>query len=359
MKVLIFGGTGSVGIQTLKVLKSLKHKIIAISFFNHNKLANKLKKQYHIEYLLDLKTLSINDVDQFIKQHHVDLIVNAISGLSGLNYSLLTIKNKIDLALANKESLVIAGQFLIPLAKQNNVNIYPIDSEHSALKCLIDNSKIPIKKYFITASGGKFFNYSYEQLKHIKYIDAITHPNWKMGNKITIDSSTLINKAFEIVEAYWLFNKKVKVLLQPQSEIHALIINKHKNVDCFISKPDMKINIALAINKFKNSNCYIQKFNSLKDINYKLFPFKHKYLIGYKYANLMLKHIKSSIPIIITVADEIAINLFQQNKIRFLDIYKYIDKTIKKFKDYKISIIEDIYTLINSIKGFLKTNVSI
>lgn len=354
MKVIIFGGTGSIGTQSLSVLKKQNHEILAISFFNNKKLANQLKTQYNIKYLIDLKHSTKKEVNAFIKKHKPDLIINAVSGVAGLRFSLLAIKNKIDLALANKESLVTAGQFIIPLAKKNKVNIYPIDSEHTALKFLIDNADKQIKDYYITASGGKFLNSSLKKLNKITFLEASVHPNWDMGYRITVDSSTLINKSFEVIEAYWLFNKKVKVLIQPQSHVHALLINKDKSVNCFISDCDMKISIALAINKFQTKpDTYIKKYKRIKDVDYQLLPIKSKHLKGYKYAQLMLNDVNGATPIIINAADEVAIELFKQNKIKFLDIYKVIDNCLKKFKNYPVKTVNDVFKLTEIVKKYI------
>lgn len=199
MKILICGATGNIGQQVIKYIKKTNHQIIGISYFHNFKLAETIKSKY---FYSPINHSNVNSYEELIVKSRPDIIVNAIIGFAGLKITLLSIKHKIDLALANKESLVVAGQFVMRLAKKNGVNIYPIDSEHASLMQIIKYKGNKFKQLYITASGGLFYNTPKNQMKNISYQQAINHPTWKMGAKISIDSSTLMNKCFEIIECY-------------------------------------------------------------------------------------------------------------------------------------------------------------
>ena len=363
MRILIFGATGSIGQSTIELIKkySRRYHLVGISYFHNCKLAYKIKKQFNLRNNQVFCSLNKDDnqINNFIKVNKPDIIVNAISGLNGLKYTMLSIENKIDIALANKESLVSAGKFIMQLAQKNKVHIYPIDSEHSSLSYLLNvNKKNSIKHLMITGSGGPFFHYSANQLKSVSYNDAINHPNWKMGNKISIDSSTLINKAFELVEAYWLFPKyKTVAINDPFSQIHSGIIYKNDTGIVFKSKPDMKMFIEMALNKFKCLKKFDKhiEFLDLNEVHTLLSnSLFHNYLLGLNYAKLIIENINTAIPPIICIADEISINKFKNNEIKFLQIYTFIDKLVNSYKSFNIKSPSDIFNLYWLINSSLK-----
>lgn len=197
MRITIFGATGSVGQQVIKYLRHTKHDVVGISYYKNIILAKNIKVSY---FYSPINKSNVASFEQLIIKSKPDLIVNAIVGFDGLEITLLSIKHKINLALANKESLVVAGQFVTKLAKKNKVNIYPIDSEHTSLMHIIKNRQSKFKRLYITASGGPFYNA--KRLDKITFRQAINHPTWKMGHKISMDSATLMNKCFEIIECY-------------------------------------------------------------------------------------------------------------------------------------------------------------
>lgn len=332
-KIVIFGATGSIGTSVLKVIKNNKDfKLVGFGYYANQTKAKKIKQQFHVRNVLQGDNPS--EIDKFIKITNPDLILNAVSGSLGIIFSYLTITNKKTLILANKETLVCCGKQIISLAKKNKVKIYPIDSEHSAIYSLLQqkpNDK-KVKEIIITASGGNFYNFSYKKLINVKYKQAISNPNWVMGEKVSVDSSTLINKAFEIIEAYWLFpNYKTKALLQRDSKVHGIVKYTDNSIDAYIAQADMCLPIKNALYEYKiDDSSHIFHYKNIKDIEYELKPISNKYLKGYSYAKIMLKNINSPLPAIINYADEKAIQLFKDNKIKFLDIYKYIDNYIIK-----------------------------
>ncbi len=332
-RLIIFGTTGSIGTSVLKVIKNNKDfKLVGFGYHVNQAKAKKIKQEFNVKNVLQGDNPT--KIDQFIKRTNPDLILNAVSGSLGIIFSYLTIANKKTLILANKETLVCCGKQITSLAKKNKVKIYPIDSEHSAIYSLLKqkpkNKKI--KEIIITASGGNFYNFSYKKLFNVKYKQAISNPNWVMGEKVSVDSSTLINKAFEIIEAYWLFpSYKTKALLQINSKVHGIIKYVDNSVDAYIAPADMCLPIKNALYEYKiDDSAHIFHYRTIKDIEYELKPISNKYLKGYSYAKLMLKNINSSLPAIINYADEKAIQLFKDNKIKFLDIYKYIDSCVIK-----------------------------
>ncbi len=353
MKILILGTTGNIGTQTLKALNK-NHELVGISFFNNLKLAKTIIKKYQLKYYYSpvfLKESTTKSYDELIKKTKPDLVVNAISGFNGLQATIACLNAKKKIALANKESLVMAGKFIKTIAKKNDVKIYPIDSEHASIyetiKNYPDNS---INQIIITCSGGSFYHTQDEDLKKIKYQDAIKHPNWDMGNKISIDSSTLINKCFELVEAYWLFNcKKVKALYHPQSIVHSIIEFKNHMYMSLWSKPNMLLAIQLALNEFKNIDKALIEPIDFNKLNLEFQEIDCKKWKPIQWAYEIINDQNNNLGIIINVANEIAIEKFKYGEIKFNEIISYIQNNIKKYSKFKIKNINQIQSLIDLI----------
>jgi 1-deoxy-D-xylulose-5-phosphate reductoisomerase len=199
MKIIIFGATGSIGQQSIDIIKESQHQLVGISYYHNVFLASKINAPF---FFSPINQSNVSSYEDLIIKSKPDLIINAVSGFDGLEISLLSIKHKINLALANKESVVVAGSFLFKKAKLNGVTIYPIDSEHTSLMHIIRNHQQEFKRIYITASGGHFYNKKNSEINTVSYNQIIKHPTWKMGEKISIDSSTLMNKCFEIIECY-------------------------------------------------------------------------------------------------------------------------------------------------------------
>lgn len=352
MKILFFGLTGSIGQSYLK--DHNHHKIVGFSYNNNEILAKKLIKKYKIKYYYSSsqKLSNTKSIDDLIEKTNPDLIVNAVSGYDGLAYTLKAIQFKKNIALANKESLVMAGNIITKLIKKYNLKLFPIDSEHSSLYELFMRSDInKIKKLYITCSGGSCYNKTKNELNNIKYKDVIKHPNWNMGEKISFDSATLINKCFEIVEAYYLFNfKNIEALYHKQSIVHSLIEYKDNTIFANMSHPDMAISLSLATNNFIKKDYAIIKPLSFKQLNISFEEIDMNRFKPIKWAYDIINDKNHCLGTIINFANEKAINLFKQNKIKFTDFYNVIEYYIKKYSNYKIKNVIDIYKLLEILK---------
>jgi 1-deoxy-D-xylulose-5-phosphate reductoisomerase len=353
--MVVLGSTGSIGKNTLKIAKKFNIEIEALVAGNNAKELNKQIKKFKPKYVVvkdkeTAKKINFKDIKygkeailEVIEKSKSDLIVNALVGESGLEPTLFAQKLNKKIALANKESLVIAGKF-IDISK-----ITPIDSEHFSLWYLLKDKSF--KKLYITASGGALRDWKIKDLKKATIKDVLKHPNWKMGVKITIDSATMVNKLFELVEARWLFNtSKIKAIIEPTSTIHALVEHIDGSISAHLSKTDMKLPIAYAIlNKvdtqiLKPLNLY--KLNiSFKKISKKRYPI-------WEIKKEVLKNPQSAA--IVNFANEFLIEKFLQKKIGFVDISKRILKCYEKFKDTNISSIEDIKLLKKEVISFCK-----
>lgn len=354
MRILVFGATGSIGKQTIEVIRHLKYQLVGISFYSNKKLARKIIDKNNVKYFyspLDSKS-SVKSYQELINKSRPDLIVNAVIGFAGLELTLLALKNKITLALANKESLVVAGKFVKQLANKNKVKILPIDSEHAAIYQALNNKSKYLKNIYITASGGPFYNR--KNLSNISYKQAINHPNWNMGPKISIDSATLMNKCFEIIETYWLYNtKNVIPIYHPQSIVHSMVEFKDNSIVAIMSKPNMQLPIQLALNNFKEDKPSLTNKLSFSNLNLNFDYIDQNKFLPIKWANEILKNPDSSLPIVINAANEEAIKLFAKNKIKFNEIIKLIEFTINNIKIIKVTNIQQVYVIDQLVRKFV------
>lgn len=363
-KIAILGSTGSIGVNSLEVLKNNSDKFV-VNYLTTNKNVELLAKQTKIfkpkaVVILDeniaksskhlfsdsIKVYSgLKSLHEIVKQNDIDIVLNALVGFSGVIPTYNSILSGKNILLANKETLVAAGEIIMPLAKKNNVSIIPIDSEHSAiLQCLIGEENNQVDKIYLTASGGAFLNHSINELKAVTIKQALKHPNWSMGSKITIDSATMMNKGLEVIEAHWLFNlspKKIKILIHPQSIIHSMVEFSDGSIKAQLGVPDMKIPIqyALSFPKRFNSNFKRIDFSKLKTLNFSEPDFKKYPSLNFAYDALNLG---GTIPAILNASNEIAVEKFLKNKISFLEIFNLIEKTVSKIKNIKRPTINDI-----------------
>lgn len=348
--IAILGSTGSIGTQTLEVIAAYpeKYKVLGLSAgsninllveqikefspkmvsVKNKELADKLKNNiddkikilYGKEGLLEIATL-----------HDVDVLVSAVVGSVGLQPTIEAIKCRKKIALANKETLVSGGHIVMDLADKYNVPIVPIDSEHSAIfQCLNGENKDEINKLVITASGGSFRKKSREELKSVTVKDALNHPNWSMGAKITIDSATMMNKGFEVIEAHWLFDmpySKIDVIVHPESIIHSMVEYNDKAVIAQLGTPDMKIPIQYALSypyrlKLDSKSLNLKEIGSLNffEPDYERFPcLKMAYQCGIEGGTL---------PTVLNAANEVAVEAFLNNKVPFIAIEYLIESAL-------------------------------
>ena len=273
---------------------------------------------------------ALNNFNQFCNP---DLVVTALVGKSGLIPTINAIENNIDVALANKETLVVAGDIIMKLSEKNNVKIYPVDSEHSAIfQCLTGEDYNTIEKIILTASGGPFRNKKINEFKNIKKKEALNHPNWEMGDKITIDSSTLMNKGLEVIEAKFLFNidiDMIEVVIHPQSIIHSMVEFIDGSIKAQMGEPDMKLPIQYALGFPRRLKNNYDRFNFFK--NNKL-TFEKPCLDTFQNLKLAFDAGKSggNSPCILNASNEIVVEAFLQEKISYLDMTKIIKESLNK-----------------------------
>ena len=352
-KIAILGSTGSIGTQTLEVIsdhddkfrvellsanknyelliqqaKNYKPKAIIFGDITHKKILNENLKSESIDIFFGDDAL--NNFNQFCNP---DLVVTALVGKSGLIPTINAIENNIDVALANKETLVVAGDIIMKLSEKNNVKIYPVDSEHSAIfQCLTGEDYNTIEKIILTASGGPFRNKKINEFKNITKKEALNHPNWEMGDKITIDSSTLMNKGLEVIEAKFLFNidiDMIEVVIHPQSIIHSMVEFIDGSIKAQMGEPDMKLPIQYALGFPRRLENNYDRFNFFK--NNKL-TFEKPCLDTFQNLKLAFDAGKSggNSPCILNASNEIVVEAFLQEKISYLDMTKIIKESLNK-----------------------------
>lgn len=352
-KVAILGSTGSIGTQTLEVISDNKNIFeveLLTAFSNHTLLINQalLHKPKAIIFgdrskekviLNSLKNEEIEiyfgeeSLNNFLNYCNPDIVLTALVGKSGLIPTINTIKKGIDLALANKETLVVAGSIINKLCKEKKVNIYPVDSEHSAIfQCLVGESRDTIDKIILTASGGPFRNKKLNELKNISKKEALNHPNWEMGEKITIDSSTLMNKGLEVIEAKFLFDidiQKIKVVVHPQSIIHSMVEFNDGSIKAQLGEPDMKLPIQYALFSGKRLK---NKFTHYDFIKNNTLTFEEPCLKTFNNLKLAFDAGKlgGNAPCILNASNEIVVDAFLNEKIRYLDMTKIIEDSLNK-----------------------------
>ena len=363
-KINLLGSTGSIGRKTLKILKKnfSNYKINFLLAKNNYKLlatqANKnnpnivgiLNEKFYKKlksniYNKKIKIVCGIDCYEILKRS-VDFSIIAISGISSLKSIQFSIKFSKKIGIVNKESIVSAGNFIIDIAKKNNTKIFPLDSEHYSIYNFLENckNKNNISKIILTASGGPFLYKSKDYLNNVKLKDTLNHPTWKMGIKNTIDSSTMINKCLEIIEAHYLFGfkySKLDIIIHPESLIHSVIKNNDGTLISNISNNDMSIPIyAILSNNINSENPYNNlDLTKIKSLNF-IKPDKNKFE-SLKIFDQINKNSPSEI-IIFNTSNEYAVNLFIQNKIKFVEITKIIKKSLNELEKSNIHNINDV-----------------
>lgn len=377
--ISILGATGSVGTQTLQVIKNEKNKFKLIAF-SANKSYEKIIKiikefnpkcvaVVHKETCLKVKEYCTHEnikieIFQGLKGltaiatlKEVDIVVTSVVGMVGLVPTLDAIKAGKDIALANKETLVTGGKIVMEEAKKNNVNILPVDSEHSAIfQCLQGNNKKDINKILLTASGGPFRGKKIQELASVTPEIAIKHPNWSMGRKISIDSSTLVNKGLEVIEAHWLFNvdyEDIQVVVHPESVIHSMVEYKDGSVLAQMSCADMVLPIQYALNYPKREKSLINKLDFYKIKN---LTFEKPDMVNFKGLKLAYECGKKGgiMPTIFNAANEEAVQLFLNCKIDYLKIIYIIEECINKFENKENIDLETILNYEKMVKSFIE-----
>ena len=359
-KIIILGSTGSIGQNTLRIaeLNAYKIEIFAITGYKNIHLfidqILKFRPKYAIledEVLASMIKTKTNHVGTTIlsgkNAYHnlaneidkVDFLMSAISGTAGILSTMELLPKCRILCIANKESIILAGEHIIEKAKEFNVKIVPVDSEHNATIQIMKNvNKDNIEKLILTASGGMLLNKSINDLKNVTFKDINQHPNWNMGSKINIDCSSMANKALELIEANILFDlsyKKLDAIIHPQSIIHSILEMKDKSMTTYMSQPNMQLYIKNAIFEEENVKTDMQKIDLIDIKNLTFQDIDHEKFKSFYLGKFALKKGRKE-QIIFNAANEIATKKFMQNEINFLDISRIIEECLSK--DYSINI---------------------
>ena len=376
-KIAILGSTGSIGTQTLEVARENKDlDIVGLAAGNNVKLLETQIREFHprkvavwteekaAELRLLISDLNVEIVTgmegliEIAEMEEVEILVTAIVGMIGIRPTIAAIQAGKDIALANKETLVTAGHIIMPLAKEYNVKILPVDSEHSAIfQCLNGENHGQLSKILLTASGGPFRGRKRAELENIQVEDALKHPNWAMGRKITIDSSTLVNKGLEAMEARWLFNvdmDHIQVVVQPQSIIHSAVEFVDGAVIAQLGTPDMKLPIQYAIyypeRRFLPGDRL--DFWKLKQIT-----FEEPDLETFTGLSLAFEAAKrgGNIPTVYNAANEKAVAKFLNREIRYLEITEIIGECMESIKKIDAPNVEEILETEASVYEFIES----
>lgn len=361
MRIIVCGATGSIGQQALDVIKKENYELVGFTFNSNVNLASKILKDFPNTLCYSSSKDKLNnvyDLDAMIDKTKPDMILNAVVGFAGLKVTLKAIEKNIDLALANKESLVVAGWLIKKLLLNSKSKIYPIDSEHSSLYDMLINNKKNVESITLTASGGPFFDKPFSKLKNVDFEKASKHPTWKMGYKISIDSATLMNKCFEIIEAYYLFNtNSIKVLRHKDSIVHSIVSFEDGSNWLNTSLPDMKWAIQMGLSKYRSNQKIIKNLNFEK-LNLSFEKVDSNKWLPIKWAFEFIETSNYTIPIVLNSANEELIELFKNKKIKFTDIISNLEKNVQKFKELKVNNLKDIYFLDYLVKESIRKEFS-
>lgn len=352
-RIALLGSTGSIGTQTLDVISRFpeEFKVEVLTAGNNLRLLAQQAEKYlpdsvvignpiHYHQLKEaLKDLPVKvyagdeAIEQVVRGSTIDLVVAAMVGYSGLKPTISAVKAGKKIALANKETLVVAGEIIKKLVRESGSRIIPVDSEHSAIfQCLAGESGNPVDKITLTASGGPFLNYTKEMLRDVKPHEALKHPNWDMGNKVTIDSASLMNKGLEVIEARWLFDllpEQIKVIIHTQSIIHSLVHFADGSVKAQLGLPDMRVPILYALSYPDRLASDLPKLDLEK---YPTLSFAEPDPIRFRNLSLAYEALRQggNMPCIMNAANEAAVSAFLSGKIGFLQMPDVVEYTMEK-----------------------------
>ncbi len=359
-RLAILGSTGSIGQQTVDVVRTFPHRFHIVGLTageNIDLLARQINEfkprfVYYKNCRQDQKQDRLADakykllsLEEIAGHPDVDVVVVATSGKLGLSATLAAIKAGKTVALANKEALVMAGEIITGLANLHGAQILPIDSEHSAIWQCLNNEKQPAAQLILTGSGGPFRNYSLAQLKKVTVEEALNHPSWRMGRKITIDSATLMNKGLEVIEAHWLFNmpyENINVVIHPESIIHSMVEFRDSSVKAQLSCPDMRLPIQYALaypDRLSNPKLPRLDWSSISNLS-----FEQPDLYKFPCLRLAIEAGEKggTYPAVLCAADEMAVGLFLAQRIKFVDIAKLIEQALEQHQPITSPSLEEI-----------------
>lgn len=365
-KIAILGSSGSIGTQALEVIQEHPDRFeveVLTANGNADLLIAQTKKfkpntvviADEAKYLYVKEALSKEDVHVFageaalsevMEMQSIDMVVTGVVGFAGLKPTMTAINAGKQIALANKETLVVAGELATKLAKEKNVNIFPVDSEHSAIfQCLAGEYGNPIEKIYLTASGGPFRGWSSEKLANVTKEQALKHPNWEMGAKITIDSASMMNKGLEVIEAKWLFGLKaeqIDVIVHPQSIVHSIVQFEDGSMKAQMGLPDMKLPIQYALAYPQRLKSSFKRFNFL---NYSSLTFEAPDTKTFRNLALAFEAMKrgGNAACVLNAANEIVVDAFLKNKVKFLEMSDIIEKCLSDVQFIAVPSLEDYF----------------
>jgi 1-deoxy-D-xylulose-5-phosphate reductoisomerase len=378
--IAILGSTGSIGRNSLEVIKNLGGQF-RVTYLTANKNIDLLQKQI-VEFrprgvvVLDECNASVlakavgDSVEvlkgeegllEIVRRDDVDLVISSLVGFAGLRPTIEAIKHRKNVSLANKETLVAAGEIIMKLVEEYGVQLIPIDSEHSAiLQCLAGEDRSRIAKLILTASGGPFLNRPQHELDDVTVEEALNHPNWKMGNKITIDSATLMNKGLEVIEAHWLFGlpaEKIEVLIHPQSIIHSMVEFIDGSLKAQLGLPDMKIPIQYALTYPHRSSLNGGRVNFAKLATMSFFePDRSKFKCLQLACDAL--SLGGTAPAAMNAANEVAVEAFLSRKIKFGQIPAIIERSLSSHKVTHNPDLDDILEADRATRQFSGTLIT-
>ena len=375
--VAILGSSGSIGKNSLEVIANFPDQF-KVSYLTVNKNVDALYEQVRrfkprgvvvqdecsasvCKKLVNGTTevlVGEEGLGEIVQRDDVDVVISSLVGFAGLTPTIKAIEAKKKIALANKETLVVAGEIIMRLVKENGVTLIPVDSEHSAIfQCLVGESNLQINKVILTASGGPFLNTSKDELRKVTIEQALNHPNWKMGNKITIDSATLMNKGLEVIEAHWLFGlppERIEVVVHPQSIIHSMVEFIDGSVKAQLGIPDMKIPIQYALTYPERA---LSNFERIDFPKLKEMTFFEPDLDRFQCLQLAFNALQTggTMPAALNAANEIAVERFLGGKISFLRIPETICRTMEHHTSKLNPTLDDIINADSSARAFARS----
>lgn len=376
--ISVLGSTGSIGTQALEVAEKHNFKISALAAHSSTGLLEQQVRKFRPETVciynenkyselkeklsdMPVKILcGMEGLCEIAEMEQTDIVLNSVVGMVGLLPTLTAINARKDVALANKETLVAGGSLVMSLAAEKGVNIYPVDSEHSAIfQCLQGNKRSQLNKIILTASGGPFFGKSYEQLRSVTKADALKHPNWSMGNKITIDSATLMNKGLEFIEAKWLFDlepEQIEIVVHRQSVVHSAVEYKDFSVIAQLGVPDMKIPIQYALLYPDRVECPTKQL-SLTD--YGTLTFDKPDYETFRCLSAAIEAVTKggAYPCLVNSANEEAVRAFLADEISFIEIGEIVSSVNERFEYTEIESYEDVMKADRAAREYVKNIV--
>lgn len=381
-RIVVLGSTGSIGTNALEIIRKSegKFQVIGLSGHNNYKLLIEQIREFKPKYISigskegyelikrEFPSIEVYFGDEGLRElalkDDYDILLTAVSGAVGIEATVEGIKKGKRIALANKETMVAAGPYINKLLKENpKAEIIPVDSEHSAIfQSLLGGKKAEVKKIIITASGGTFRGKRREELQQVTVEQALKHPNWAMGKKITIDSSTLVNKGLEVIEAHELFGvdyDDIEVLVHPQSIIHSMVEFRDRAVIAQLGAPDMKLPIQYAFTyPERESSLALEPLDFTKASTLTFEKPDHETFKGIELAFRAGK-VGKTMPAVLNAANEVAVELFLKGKIKFLTIYEIIEKAMARHKPFEIDGVETIKRVDSETREWVYSNYGV